>query len=98
MGNKLPMMGIPVTSHCHIFENNKSALHITSTVDSNSKKKLQSISYLFVRDGSATDEWWIAYMNMQDNEADHLTRLMLSGEKRKCFVCTLLHHTFGPAS
>ena len=34
-------------------------------------------------------------MNTHDNEADLLTKLLPSGEKRRGFVRRLLHHVFG---
>ena len=33
--------------------------------------------------------------NTHDNEADLLTKQLPYGEKRKGFVCNLLHHIFG---
>ena len=62
--------------------------------DSALKKKSQSIAYHFVREGSARDEWWMAYVNTHDSEADLLMKLLPSAEKRKGFIRNLLHHIF----
>ena len=61
----------------------------TTIPDSTLKKKSQTIAYHFVREGVAWDEWRTSYVNTHDNEADP------HGEKRKGFVCDLLHHIFG---
>ena len=92
---KLRMMGIPVEGPCYIEGDNQSVLANTTIPDSILKKKSQSIAYHFVREGAARDEWRTAYVNTHDNEADLLTKLLPSGEKRKGFVRRLLHHIFG---
>ena len=58
------------------------------------KKKSQSIAYHFVHEGVAHDKWRTTYVNTNENEADLLTKLLPSGEKRKNFVRWVLHHTF----
>ena len=58
------------------------------------KKKSQSITYHFIQEGAAKDEWHTAYVNMHDNEADLLTRLLPRGKKHKQFGQNLLHHIF----
>ena len=40
------------------------------------KKNSQSITYHFIHEGVATDEWHTAYVNTHDNEADLLTKLL----------------------
>ena len=91
---KLRMMGIPVVGPTYIFGDNKSVLCNTSIPDSQLKKKSQSIAYHFIREGSARDEWRTAYVNSNDNEADLLTKVLPSGERRRGFVTNLLHHIF----
>lgn len=91
---KLRMMGIPVTGPCYIYGDNKSVLYNTSIPDSTLKKKSQSIAYHFVREGAARDEWRTAYVNTHENEADLLTKVLPSCEKRKTFVANVLHHIF----
>ena len=59
--------------------------------DSTLKKKGQSIACHLVREGVARDEWRTAYVNANDNEADLLMKA-LSGEKRKRFIRSVLHH------
>jgi hypothetical protein len=52
---KLRMMGIPVSGPCCICRDNQSVLANTTEPGSPLKKKSQSISYHFVREGVATD-------------------------------------------
>jgi hypothetical protein len=92
------MMGIPVAGPVYIQGDNQSVLANTTIPDSTLKKKNQSIAYHFVREGAARDEWRTAYVNTHDNDADLLTKLLPSGEKRKGFVRNILHHIFQPAA
>ena len=89
---KLRMMGIPCEGPAHVFGDNQSVLANTTMPESTLKKKSQSIAYHFVREGSARDEWRTVYVNTHLNEADLLTKLLPSGEKRAGFVRNLLHH------
>ena len=91
--NKLRMMGIPVEGPSNIYGDNQSVLANTTIPDSTLKKKYQSIAYQFVRERVARDEWRTPYVNTHDNEADLLTKQLPHGEKRKGFVCNLLHHS-----
>ena len=94
---KLRMMGIPCQGPAYILGDNQSVLANTSIPDSTLKKKSQSIAYHFVREGAARDEWRTSYINTHENEADLLTKLLPSGDKRKRFVESLLHHIFRSA-
>ena len=89
------MMGIPCEGPTYIYGDNQSVLANTSIPDSTLKKKSQSIAYHFVREGAARDEWRTTYVNTHENEADLLTKLLPSGDKRKGFVRRVLHHIFG---
>lgn len=91
---KLRMMGIPCDDPAYIYGDNKSVLYNTSIPESTLKKKSQSLSYHFVREGAARDEWRTAYVNTHDNPADLLTKPLPSGEKRHGFVRMMLHHLF----
>jgi hypothetical protein len=95
---KLRMMGIPCDGPAYILGDNQSVLANTTVPDSTLKKKSQSICYHYVREGAARDEWRTAYVNTHSNEADLLTKLLPSGDKRKGFVSNLLHHIFAPAA
>ena len=92
---RLRMMGIPCEVPTYIYGDNQSVLANTSIPDSTLKKKSQSITYHFVREGAARDEWRTTYVNTHENEADLLTKLLPSGDKRKGFVRRVLHHIFG---
>jgi hypothetical protein len=91
---KLRMMGIPVDDPTCIMGDNQSVLANTTIPDSTLKKKNQSISYHYVREGVARNEWRTAYVNTHLNESDLLTKLLPSGEKRHGFVRCFLHHIF----
>ena len=91
---KLRMMGIPVYGPCYIQGDNQLVLANTSIPESALKKKSQSIAYHFVREGVARDEWRAAYVSMKYNCADLLTKVLPNGEKRRAFVCNILHHIF----
>jgi hypothetical protein len=88
------MMSIPCVGLTYIHEGNHSILASCGIPNSILKKKSQSISYHYVREGAARDEWRTLYVNIHDNEAGLLTNLLPSGEKRKGFVVKLLHHIF----
>jgi hypothetical protein len=57
-----------------------------------------SIALHFVGEGAARDKWRTSYVNTHNNEADLLTKLLPSGEKRKGFVQGIPHHIFGAAA
>ena len=79
----------------YILGDNKSVLANTYIPDSTTKNKNQNIAYHFIRERDNRDEWRTSYENMHNNKADLLTKLLLSGEKRKGFVRRLMHHIFG---
>ena len=91
---KLQMMGIPCDEPAFIYGDNQSVLANTTIPDSTLKKKSQSITYHFIREGVACIEWRMTYVNTHENEADLLTNILPSGEKQKGFVMNLLHHIF----
>ena len=86
------MMGISCEGPVCIEGENQSVLANTSIPDSTLKKRCQSIAYHIVREGVARDERRTAYIRSADNEADLLTKMLPSGDKRKVFVRNLLHH------
>ena len=91
---KLRMMGIPVNGCSLIYGDNQSVLANSTIPESVLKKKLQSIAYHYVGEGVARNEWRTAYVNTLENEADLLTKVLLSSEKRQGFVKNTLHHVF----
>ena len=88
-------MGIPVEGPTCIYGDNQSVLANTTIPDSSLKDKSQSISYHFVCEGVARDEWRTSYVNLHNNDTELLTKQLPHGEKRKGFVSNLLHHIFG---
>ena len=91
---KLQMMGIPCEGPAYIEGDNQSVLANTTVPDSIFKKKSQSIAYHFIREGVARDEWRTAYIKSILNDADLLTKVLPSGEKRRTFVRNLIHHIY----
>ena len=89
---KLHMMGIPVDGPSYIFGDNKSVLVNSSIPTSVLKKKSNSIAYHFVREGCASDEWRVTYVNTNDNVADLLTKPLQNGEKRRRLIGMVIHH------
>ena len=88
---KLRMLGIPVEEPAFVFGDNKSVLANTSVPGSTIKKKMNSLSYHFIREGCARDEWRTAYINTHLNFVDLLTKPLPSGEKRSFFVRKFLY-------
>ena len=82
---KLRMMGIKVDEPAFIFGDNKSVLFNTTSPGSTLKKKSNAIAYHFVCEDVARDEWRTAYVSLDDNVADMLTK-PLSGPKQVKFV------------
>ena len=87
-------MGIPCEGPAYIEGDNQSVLANTTVPDSTLKKKSQSIAYHFIREGVARDEWRTAYIKSILNDADLLTKVLPSGEKRRTFVRNLIHHIY----
>ena len=92
---KLRMFGIPVDEPAFVFGDNKSVLANTTVPGSTIKKKMNSLSYHFIREGCARDEWRTAYVNTLLNCADLLTKPLPPGEKRSLFVKKFLYWIYG---
>ena len=91
---KLRMMGIPIDGCSHIYGDNQSVLSNTSVPESMLKKKSQSIAHHYIQEGVSRDEWRTAYVNTNQNEAELLTKILPSGDKRKGYVRNILHYIF----
>ena len=89
---KLTMMEIPTESPACIFGDNQSILVNSSVLHSALKKKSCSVSYHFVLEGVAKDEWRVEYVSTDDNPSDLLSKPIHGGMKRNKFVRMLLHH------
>ena len=85
------MMGIQCEDPAFVYGDNKLVLSNTIVPASNLKKNMNSLSYHFVREGCARDEWRTAYVNTNLNLADLLTKPLHSGEKRCGFVRIFLY-------
>ena len=88
---KLRMMGISCEDPAFVYSDNKLMLANTSIPGSTLKKKMNSLSYHFIREGCARDEWRTAYVNTHFNLADLFTKCLPSGEKWWGFVRRFLH-------
>jgi hypothetical protein len=91
---KLRMLGIPCEGPTNILGDNQSVLANKTIPDSTLQKENQSISYHFVRKGSARDEWRTSYINTNDNKSHLLIKVLPFEEKRRKFVRNLLHHIY----
>ena len=87
----LRIFGIPVTQQSFVYGNNHSVLCKTTALKSILKKKSNSISFHFLREGWARDEWRTTYINTHFNVAGLMTN-PLAGEKRWNFVKMLQHY------
>ena len=75
----------------YVCGDNQSVLANTTAPGSTLKKKSNAITYHFVQEGCARDEWQTTYINTYENVADLLTK-PLAGPKRTKFGRMLLHH------
>lgn len=89
---KQRMMEISCTEPTFVYGDNKSILFNTTIPDSMLKKNSQSITYHFVREGAAKDEWRTANVNTYENPVDLLTKPLPLGEKQNAFIWMVLHH------
>ena len=85
------MMGIPCDESVFVYGDNKAVLANTTIPTSTIKKKMNSLSYHFIREGCARDEWRTAYINTHWNLADLLTKPLHSGEKCSEYVRKFLY-------
>ena len=88
------MMGIYIDGSAYVFGDKKSVLVNSSFPISVLRNKLSSIALNFVREGSATNEWRVSYVNTHDNAANLLTKPMSNGKKRQSLIEILLHYVF----
>ena len=86
------MMGIPSGFPSFIFGDNKSVLVNSTVPHAVLKKKSYSISYHFVREVVANDEWRIRYIPTNENRADMLSKPLPGGQKREKITIMMLHH------
>ena len=87
------MMGIPVDLPSYIFGDNQSVLVNSTMPHSTLNKKSSSVEFHIVREGTAKDEWRLAYLNTHKNPSDMLTKSLIGGEKRSSFTSFVLHYT-----
>ena len=80
-----------MTEPALVFGDNKSVLATTTVPGSMLKKMMNSLSYHFIREGCAKDEWRTAYINTHLNLADLLTKALPPGEKQSLFVRRFLY-------
>ena len=88
---KLRMMGIPINEPSFIYGDNKSMIYNTSIPESVLRKKNHSISYHFIREGTASGEWKTGYIKRDDNVADLLTAARPAGIKRTKLVGKMMY-------
>ena len=91
---RLRMMGIPCEDPAFVYGDNKSVLCNTTIPDSARNKKSNSISFHFVREGSAMGEWRTGYINTELNPAYLLSKPVKNGESRRNKVRMILHDIY----
>ena len=91
-------MGINCVDPAIVYGDNKSVLANTTVPSSQLKKKSVSISYHFVREGCARDEWRTGYVKSEENEADLLSKPLGGGLKREYLVNKVLSHVYDQAN
>ena len=91
---KLRMTGIHIDGPAYILRDNKSVLVNSSVPTSVLRKKSNSIAFHFVREGSTTNEWRIAYVNTHHNVAELLTKLIPNSKKGQNLIDMVLHYVF----
>ena len=80
---KLRMMVIPCNTPTYIEGDSHQSVSSNSAIpDFTLKKKNQSIAYYFIREGSARDEWRVAYAKSLLSEADLLTKHLMGKRER----------------
>ena len=72
-------MGISCEVSAFAYGDNQTVSHNTRVPELTLKKKNQRIACNIVREVVARDEWRTAYVNPNENEADLLTKPLLSG-------------------
>ena len=95
---KLQMIGININGPAFVYGDNQSVLANATGPDSSLKKKSNSITFHFVREGTARDEWRTTYIETKENTSDILTKRLPSGEKQRKFGKRLLHHLYSTAA
>ena len=92
---KLRMMGIPINDPTFVYGDNKSMVYNTSIPESVLRKKNNSISYHFIREGSACGEWKTGYIPRDENISDLLTAARPAGIKRSKHVNSIMYDMNG---
>ena len=64
----------------------------TTIAKSTLKKKSNTISFHFVREGSERDEWRTTYINMNLNVSDMMTNTLPEGEHHMISLRMILPH------
>ena len=88
------MTGIHIDDPAYILGDNKSVLVNSSVPTSVLRNKSNSIAFHFVREGSATNEWRVAYVNTHHKVADLLTKHMPNGKHGQILIDMVLHDVF----
>ena len=88
------MMAITYEGPVYLCGDNQSVLANT-TVSGSTLKKSSSLAHHLLREGVAMDYWRTANININDNEADFLTKVLPFGQKRRKFIRKVLMHIYG---
>ena len=91
---ELRMMEIPVSNPVFIYVDNQSVLCNTTIPDLTLKKNSNSISYHFVREGVAQDECRIAYIKIDANPSNLMTKALPEGINKKRKVRAIMYDVY----
>ena len=76
------MLGIPCEDPTFVYSDNKTMLANTTVPAPTLKKKADSLSFHFVREGCTHDKWRTTYAHTYLNLADMFTKPLPSGGER----------------
>ena len=91
---KLRMMGIDRSSPAILYGDNQSVLANTTVPSSQLKNKSNSISYHFIQEVYAQDEWRAGYIASAENQSDLLSKPISARAKRENLVGKVLHYVY----
>jgi hypothetical protein len=88
---KLRMMGMTVDEPMFVFGDNQSVLTNTTAPVSTLRNKSNAISYHFIQEGCARNQWHTAYVNTKNNVADLIIPWLVQSSLNlfRCYFITM---------
>ena len=75
-------MGVPIYDPSYIYGDNMYVIHNTQHLESNLKKKNNSICYHALREAMAMGEWLTTHTPTKENLSDMMTKVVYGSNKR----------------